>query len=1049
MKPIKLKMSAFGPYADVETVDFSAFDGKGLFLITGTTGAGKTTIFDAICFALFGETSGSSRNGEMLRSNFAKPLTRTFVELDFEHRGKNYHIIRTTSNEVAKKRGTGSKIEGASAELTGDDITTPLTKTGEVNNKISEIIGLKCDEYRQIAMLAQGEFKKFIESGSEKRSEIFRKIFHTDIYKEFQDRLKTESAEKLDEKKKVCELIKSKTASVAIPDDENFAEIKEKISLYTDRSDLTVIDIEQFLLHLSVLSEMQKKDNAEIDKKRKELEKTILEEEKKKALAEEINSKFDTLDAEKLRLEQLLQSKPHYDEMLKKAENDEKILHSVKPKYDSFAEAQNRYNLAVKSCKNAEVNRKSAEENLNLKQNVFAEKKSLEGKIATLNEESGKLRAKEDIYRKYFNLTENLNVYESVLQNSEKEISDNRKLYSDTENLKSKAEKFISENSDTEQKIFDAKSKITALKDKSGKAERLSAEYQNLAKINARLTNAKAECADLAKSATALNNEYNEQHNIYIMNMAGVLADTLEDEKPCPVCGSLHHPTPAKHSESAPDKETLELLKSKCEVAETAVHQKSNEVTRLETELESANANVMEFATALEVDSEKLSAELILQLLSEQKEQLKLLETELLNLEKISEQSEKCKAEILNLDEKLKKLDLVHTDLIRKNADAKSKYNSAKEETETLKPEIKYSSVEELLNEAKACSDRAEKIKAEIDLAQSELSKAKSDFDSKVSAENEMKKQLTAFESELVGKKSELDIILSENNIMECPNFNLLTENSVKELKQKIETFTDSFKKSQATVEACEKSVEGKHREDVAEIAKVIADYNFQKEIQNNLFTDSDRSLHNNQNIYNSVEKLKNDFEEKLRIADVYENLKKTANGEIVSDNSKITFERYIMGSYFEQVLYYANLRFSKMTGGRYEIVRGESRDKRISAGLEISVRDNFNNKERDISSLSGGESFQASLALALGLSDIIQQRNGGIRLDSIFIDEGFGSLDNDSLASAIETLNDLTGNGNRLVGIISHISELKNSIGNKIEVVGTKSGSSIKIITD
>lgn len=1049
MKPIKLKMSAFGPYADVETVDFSAFDGKGLFLITGTTGAGKTTIFDAICFALFGETSGSSRNGEMLRSNFAKPLTRTYVELDFEHRGKKYRIIRTTSNEVAKKRGTGSKIEGASAELTGDDITTPLTKTGEVNNKISEIIGLKCDEYRQIAMLAQGEFKKFIESGSEKRSEIFRKIFHTDIYKEFQDRLKTESAEKLEEKKKVCELIKSKTVAVEIPDDDSFAEISEKINLYTDRSDLTVIDIEQFLLHLSVLSEMQKKDNAEIEKKRKELEKTILEEEKKKALAEEINSKFDTLDAEKLRLEQLLQKKPHYDEMLKKAENDEKILHSVKPKYDSFAEAQKRYNSALEGCKNAEISRKSAEEILKSKQKIFSQKKSLESEISKLNEESGKLCAKEDIYRKYYNLVLNLESYQTDLQNSEKEISDNRKSYSDTENLKSKAEKFISENSDTEQKIFDAKSKITALKDKSGKAERLSAEYQNLAKINARLANAKAECADLAKSATALNNEYNEQHNIYIMNMAGVLADTLEDEKPCPVCGSLHHPTPAKHSENAPDKETLDLLKSKCEVAETAVHQKSNEVTRLETESESANANVMEFATELEVDSEKLSAELILQLLAEQKEQLKLLETELLNLEKISEQSEKCKAEILNLDEKLKKLDLVHTELIRKNADAKSKYNSAKEETESLKAEIKYSSVEELLNAAKACADKAEQIKSEIDLAQDELSKAKSDFDGKVSAENEMKKQLTAFESELVGKKSELDIILSENNITECPNFNLLTENSVKELKQKVEAFTDSLKKSLATVEACEKSVEGKQREDVLKIKELIDSYTSEKEKWDNLYTAGDRSLHNNLNIYNSVEKLKNDFEEKLRIADVYENLKKTANGEIVSDNSKITFERYIMGSYFEQVLYYANLRFSKMTGGRYEIVRGESRDKRISAGLEISVRDNFNNKERDISSLSGGESFQASLALALGLSDIIQQRNGGIRLDSIFIDEGFGSLDNDRLASAIETLNDLTGNGNRLVGIISHISELKNSIGNKIEVVGTKSGSSIKIITD
>jgi exonuclease SbcC len=528
-----------------------------------------------------------------------------------------------------------------------------------------------------------------------------------------------------------------------------------------------------------------------------------------------------------------------------------------------------------------------------------------------------------------------------------------------------------------------------------------------------------------------------------------VLADTLEDEKPCPVCGSLHHPNPAKHSENAPDKDTLDALKARCEVAESAVHKKSNEVTRLETESESAKTNVTEFANALEVDAETLSAEMISQLLSEQKKQLKALENEASDLEKVREQREACKAEISRFDEKLKKLNLVHTELIRNNADAKSKYNSAKEETESLKAEIKYSSVEELLNAAKACADKAEQIKSEIDLAQSELSNAKSDFDSKVSVENETAKQLKSFESELENKKSELDIVLSENNILKCPNFNLLTEDSIKELKREAETFTDSLKKSRATVEACEKSVEGKQREDVLKINKLIDSYTSEKEKWDNLYTAGDRSLHNNQNIYNSVEKLKNDFEEKLRIADVYENLKKTANGEIVSDNSKITFERYIMGSYFEQVLYYANMRFSKMTGGRYEIVRGESRDKRISAGLEISVCDNFNNKERDISSLSGGESFQASLALALGLSDIIQQRNGGIRLDSIFIDEGFGSLDNDSLASAIETLNDLTGNGNRLVGIISHISELKNSIGNKIEVVGSKSGSSIKIITD
>ena len=598
---------------------------------------------------------------------------------------------------------------------------------------------------------------------------------------------------------------------------------------------------------------------AEAAKKAEEEAQKKAEEEKKKALAVEINNKFDTLDAEKLRLEQLLQSKPHYDEMLKKAENDEKILHSVKPKYDSFAESRKRYDSALKNCKNAEINRKSAEENLKLKQNVFTEKKSLEGKIATLNEESGKLRAKEDTYRKYFNLTENLIVYESVLQNSEKEISDNRKSYSDTENLKAKAEKFISENSDTEQKIFDAKSKITALKYNSGNAEWRFVEFQNLANNNAKLTNVKAECADLAKSATALNNEYNEQHNIYLMNMAGVLADTLEDEKPCPVCGSLHHPNPAKHSENAPDKDTLDALKARCEVAENAVHKKSNEVTRLETESESAKTNVTEFANALEVDVETLSAEMISQLLSEQKKQLKALETEASDLEKVREQREVCKAEISRFDEKLKKLDLVHTELIRKNADAKSKYNSAKEETENLKAEIKYSSVEELLNAAKACADKAEQIKSEIDLAQSELSNAKSDFDSKLSAENETAKQLKSFESELENKKTELDIVLSENNILECPDFNLLTEDSIKELKREAETFTDSLKKSRATVEACEKSVEGKQREDVLKINELIDSYTSEKEKWDNLYTIGDRSLHNNQNIYNSVEKLKND----------------------------------------------------------------------------------------------------------------------------------------------------------------------------------------------
>lgn len=1049
MKPIKLTMSAFGPYAGVETIDFSVFDGKGLFLITGTTGAGKTTIFDAICFALFGETSGSTRNGEMLRSNFAKPLTRTYVELDFEHRGKNYHIIRTTSNEVAKKRGTGSKHENAAVELTGDDIASPLTKNNEVNARIKSIIGLDCGEYRQIAMLAQGEFKNFIESSSDKRSEIFRKIFHTDMYKNFQDNLKVKAAEKTEEKNKICELIKAKTSSVKIPDSESCRQTAENLMLYAGRADISVVDIEQFLLHLGTLVQMQKAESQKLEKTISELDNRIIECERKASAAKQINDLFISLEKEKELYASLLSQKPKFDKISEKAEKDEKILHSVKPKYDSCNEAETRYVKNKSALEFAKKQSSNAKNNLEEKERLFCEKQKLEGEITRLLERSAKLRSQENTYRKYYELVKSLAALKSDFEKADAELDKNRNQTAELKKEIGESEKFIAFHSGTDEKLFDAKSKIAAETEKFDNLKKLLSAIEKSDERQKRYSNIKAECAELAAECAALNNKYNEQHNLYIMNMAGVLSDMLENDKPCPVCGSLSHPNPAVQSKNAPDKKSLEKLKSECETAENNLRTKSGVMSGLEAECSAVKEKIAELCDLLKIEQGNACTKFVNSLLHENKATVEKLKADVQTLENTKARLEKLKEDVSKSELKLKELDAQYAVLIKNAADAQAHLKSAEQESENLKSSIEFESTDMLLQTANQYSDRAKKIKAEIDDAGDARSNAKSVFDTSLAAEKE--KQITLEDSlaEYKDKKSELDFVLAENNISDCPDFAKLTESSVKILKEQVRDFNEKLKGSESTIKSRQKDISGKNPENLDKIYLEIENLKNSKNEKSKIFSDCNHNCRSNEAILDDVEKLKNSFENKLRVAEIYDNLKRTANGETVSQNSKISFERYIMGSYFEQVLHYANLRFHKMSGGRYEIVRGENRDKRSSAGLEISVRDNFNNRDRDISSLSGGESFQASLALALGLSDIIQQRSGGIRLDSIFIDEGFGSLDDESLNCAIDTLNDLTGSGNRLVGIISHVNELKNSIGNKIEVTAAKTGSSVKIITD
>lgn len=920
MRPVTLTMSAFGPYAGETTIDFSKLGKSGIYLITGDTGAGKTTIFDAIVYALYGKTTDKQREAKMLRSKYADPRTDTFVKLTFENNGKTYTVQRNPTYTRAKKRGSGITEQTSNAELILPN-GTPVTKVDEVTAKITEILGINCDQFMHIAMIAQGDFRKLLLASTDERKGIFRKIFSTENYEKLQNRLSEEfnatNRAYKDVKAGISQYIRG---IICIPGTKEEALIQKAAN--DELSDA------ETLITLAQMNEGDEQTSAALDDQMKQIDRQL----------EAINK-----DLGKLK---------EYQRAQKEATAVEKKL-----------------NAAAEKLTDAEASLVKAQE---------AHKET-----EALTDAIGELKAELPRYDDYETSKKNLAA-------SEKELNTQQTALKEADKNRTATEETLGKLKEERQSLDDSAENKLKAKQKHDEADKQKKQLSKIKKDITQYTKEKADFEEKEKAckititmATQLQEHYNTMHDTFLREQAGVLSETLADGQPCPVCGSLHHPSPAAKTSEAPTKEELDSAKAEAEEAQKEAEELSTACANKRGELNGKNETLTNQLSENGISADIAGAAAVIQK-----------KITLLNAE-IKEQKERIKKEQAKLDRKneLDKLIPEEEETVAQIKKAIEKANNAIASLTATKAA-----------QEKRCAELREVLR----------------YDSKAAAE----KQLKALEA----KCHSLETALK------------LTQDKVNQQKETIGHLNGQKEQLAALLQNVEQlDGEALQKQKEQSEAKKSTINEQQKTLSDRL--SSNRRTHDN--IAAKIKELEQ-LDHRYRLTQA---LSETANGGI-SGKERITLEAFIQMAYFDRIIAHANTRLLEMSGAQYEMKRREeSENNQKQSGLDIDIIDHFATGTRSVSTLSGGESFKASLSLALGLSDVVQSEAGGIRLDTMFVDEGFGTLDDDSLKNALKVLAAL-GEGNRLVGIISHVNELKEKIDRQIIIKKDRDkGSKVEII--
>lgn len=924
MKPLKLTMSAFGSYAGKNVIDFTGQQ-QGIFLITGDTGAGKTTIFDAITYALYNQTSGGERNGNMMRSQYARPETETYVELEFLYRGQTYRVRRNPDYKITKTLKNGKIREQKvphSVELTLPDGTVFPEKKNATDAKIIEILGLTADQFSQIVMIAQGDFLKLLYTKSDERKMIFSKLFRTDIYWKIQENLRRKSME-MDERIQ--------------ENDRAFEQEKSRIIPLPESEELPLDEL--------------------VERLRERLKDALKEQNLRRANVEELNKKITK-----------------YEEINKLFRSLEKIRQTGKELEARQAESKER-RQQIENARKADKVLVAEQQNLRQQQEVEQSAQAIAKMTETLandqemfeslktqlqESEAKQKREAADIQKKMLALEQSFPSYEA-LQNARSEEQQAKKVWEDL-------------GKTSEESFHKKEAGIAALKEQQKQQEQVVEQ-----------TKKNWEQTSLGASESA--KHYEHMYEAFLKEQAGILAENLSAGCPCPVCGSTVHPDPAKLSDHAVTeleveqaKKTRAAAEEKRDLAYAAFEAEKTEKQKLAQAVEKEEADFVLAQTIA-------------------KQQRKEAEQNYVSLQKIAEQ----------IREKL---------VYPSFAEAKKQYAAMQKALAAAEQEIER---------------KRQKV--------SELAEAMNTLKGQKLAEEENQKtakKLAAKTEKEYAKLLEKSGFVSE----ETYHLAILPERSRSKLEREEKEYESQCLRQQSEQKLLEKQVSGKTYTDTSELNEQLkAEKQALKETEKTYMElhtayENDRSVLQNCAVY--LEKGK-----KLESEDqVIKSLSKTANGRL-SGSAKIDFETYIQRQYFKQIIHEANKRLLTMSNHQFILKLKEEANtgRKTNEGLDLSVYSLVTDSERDVKTLSGGESFLAALAMALGLSDIVERSAGAIHPDMMFIDEGFGSLDAQSRQQAIEVLAELAGDS-RMVGIISHVTELKEQIDRKLVVSRTDKGS-------
>lgn len=901
MKPIRLVMSAFGSYAQEVTIDFSKVR-QGVFLVTGDTGSGKTTIFDAIVYALYDRTSGGTREPYDMRSQYASPETATFVEYTFSY-GENIYTVKRNPRytRVSKRKDKDGNlketVEQPSVELTLPDGTLFVGKIKETNEKLVEIMGLDAEQFSQIAMIAQGEFMRLLQAPSNKRKEIFSRIFQTKIYWQIQEALHK----------------KAKEIYIALEDNRKFCQ-QELASVKVDEEDVefsfTETQQESLQERLQQLIQKGKEQEKACKTQLNDTQKWLEQMNAKLAASEEINKQFDLLEKSKAKQAVLGEQKAAMEELMQTLQKAKKA--------EQVAIEEERLLTCIKSCEAGA--RRLAE------YGMLYEQKAKELEVYTKQQQELEQQMQQQapqIQEQLTRIKDAMPQYEKVRICKEQQIAQEKRVV-----------------------------QISATLDKN--VQKLTKEKEALVQMHQHLNE--------------MLQQYQQMNDAFIAEQAGIMASTLLEGQPCPVCGSTLHPQKAQMSDVAVSQEQVNLQKERWLQADAQEKKQNQLLQQLQNEIANLQKKVQEEQTTLET---------------------------------LKAQYEAWKQQLVFADEE----------------QAKREQHRLETQLQQLQEQVQKAQMAQ-----QQCKDSLTEVSGKHQEQQAQLQRL----------EKERKELENAFE------KAWSKVFVTQEQYQ----FAKVTKRQIEIWEKEVATYHDDCVRMEEAVKQLEKQVKGKEKSDLSQLREELRKQQDDRKALERSYKEWYSTNQRNQEIQQQLEKLFNQRAVLKQQYDIYNGLDKTANGNLAG-SAKIDFQTFIQRRFFERMIHEANKRLVKMTSNQF-ILQCRSLDKlgtQGAVGLDLDVYSMVTDKTRDVKTLSGGESFMAALSMALGMADVIQHTAGKVKLDTMFVDEGFGTLDEESRAQAMQILQELAAD-TRLVGIISHVTELKEQIDCKLVVQKDEKGS-------
>lgn len=1021
MRPLKLKMTAFGPYKNTEEIDFANLQGNQLFVISGSTGSGKTTIFDGICFALYGSASGSDRSeSRILRSDFADDATHTAVEMEFEIHGKNYRVLRQMSHvKKGNKSPTGERFEFFELTAEGEKPAVERQIVSEINRRIEEIVGLTQNQFSQIVMLPQGEFRKLLTSETDNKEEILRKIFKTEPYKLISERLKKkkDTAEKIVDREHNKLNIHLQQISSALP--ERQSELFEVLS--REHKNIN-----------QVLEGLQKetayyREKISLDEKKYEkayqlhADKTTAYHEAKKW-----NDRFEELYKKNTQLQQLVQRQSEYEEKeadLQSAEKASYIAGMESLFYELQKDEISKKKLledALNQQEQAEQAKQSTEQKFYAQQELQSERDKLGEQLVYLQKLLPAIEELTIKKQQLAQLEETAKQSENSLKQVEKEFNEQKSGKLQLDEKVVKIEKILDSSDSIQQEL-------TVVTEKS----RVINDYILLKERNSQLQIIQQGKKEKFEEIVA---SYRQLEAQWFANQAHVLAGQLHAGEACPVCGSIEHPgVNLEDAEKVVTKEQVEVAKSSFDQVDGEYRNASAKLIAIKEQLE----NKVSELTGLKLDIGQI--EEVSNAIEESKRQL---------TEKVKQQQahkielRKWKEQLTRCSEKIEQLEQKKQSLAKEVQGHSSSFQAAtavfENELDAVPEELRELTV--LKQQLQETTSQKQQYEQSWKIAQEQFQNSKEKSASAEVSVRHAKNTATEIEQKRETAQQQFVQALEKSSFRSEQAYQQakMTESAFTALKKDIE----EFKQRRHTL-----------TQQVSELKVLLADKELkdlsQAELELSELKTDYESAFAEQNRSRDFEKIGNELIDSIqsvietaleaeqnlnRIADLH-NMIRGQNG------LKISFERYLQIEYLEQIILSANERLKNLSNGQFYLIRSDRQEARgKQSGLGLDVYDAYTGQTRDVKTMSGGEKFNASLCLALGMADVIQSFQGNVSIDTMFIDEGFGSLDEESLNKSIETLIDLQKSG-RMIGVISHVKELKAAIPAILQVEKSKEG--------